>query len=116
MKDIGIDIAQPKEKCSNKNCPFHGDLKVRGQIIEGRVVSDKMRRTVVVERDYLHYLRKFERYEKRRSKISAHNPECIAARIGDSVKIMECRPISKTKSFVVIEKFSALRNAFAPKE
>lgn len=109
MKDIGIDVTQPKGECTDKNCPFHGDLKVRGQIIEGRVVSDKMRRTVVVEKDYLHYLRKFERYERRRSKLSAHNPECIAAKVGDNVKIMECRPISKTKSFVIIEKFSAFR-------
>ncbi len=116
MKDIGVDVTQPKGECKDKNCPFHGDLKVRGQIIEGRVVSDKMRRTVVVEKDYLHRLRKFERYERRRSKLSAHNPECIAAKVGDNVKIMECRPISKTKSFVIIEKFSALRNAFAPKE
>ncbi len=106
MRDIGVDVAQPKGECKDKNCPFHGDLKVRGQIIEGRVIRDKMRRTVVVEKEYRHYLRKFERYEKRRSKISAHNPECIAASVGDAVKIMCCRPISKTKSFVVIEKFS----------
>ena len=44
------------------------------------------------------------RYEKRRSKILAHNPPCIDAKKGDKVKIAECRPISKNVSFVVVEK------------
>ena len=38
-----------------------------------------------------------------KTKVVAYNPECIHAREGDIVKIMECRPLSKTKSFVVIE-------------
>jgi small subunit ribosomal protein S17 len=98
--EIGIDVKQPDGTCDDKNCPFHGSLKVRGQIIEGKVVSDKMHKTVVVQRDYYHYLPKFERYEKRRARYLAHNPSCIGAKIGDSVKIMECRPMS----FVIIEK------------
>jgi small subunit ribosomal protein S17 len=59
---------------------------------------------VVVEREYLHYVPKYMRYERRRSRIHAHNPPCINAKVGDRVKIAECRPISKTVSFVVIEK------------
>lgn len=94
----------PEKSCSDKNCPFHGHLKVRGQIIEGIVVSDGMQNSVVVQKDYLRYIKKYERYEKRRSRILAHNPPCISAKRGDRVKIMECRPISKAKSFVVIEK------------
>jgi small subunit ribosomal protein S17 len=62
-----------------------------------------MSRTVVVQREYFKYVPKYERYEKRKSKIHAHNPDCIAAKIGDKVKIAECRPLSKTKSFVVIQ-------------
>jgi small subunit ribosomal protein S17 len=57
-----------------------------------------------VEREYLHYVPKYMRYERRRSRIHAHNPPCINAKVGDRVKIAECRPISKTVSFVVIEK------------
>ncbi|HDY73710.1 MAG TPA: 30S ribosomal protein S17, partial [Euryarchaeota archaeon] len=53
--DIGIDVAQPKEECNDQNCPFHGGLKVRGQVIEGKVVSDKSHQTVVVERKYTRY-------------------------------------------------------------
>ena len=105
-RDIGIDVQPPEGECDDENCPFHGTLPVRGQILEGVVVSDKMPKTVVVERTYLRKIAKYERYEKRKSKIQAHNPPCIAAKVGDFVKIAECRPLSKTKSFVVIEKRS----------
>jgi len=102
--NIGIDVKEPEEKCDDPNCPFHGNLKVRGQTLEGKVVSNKAHQTVTVEREYYRFLKKYERYEKRRSKISAHNPKCMNITIGDTVKIMECKPISKTKSFVLIEK------------
>jgi len=104
MREIGIDVRLPAKECEDENCPFHGKLPVRGQIIEGVVVSDKAPKTVVVLRSYLKKIRKYERYEKRRSKIHAHNPPCIDAKVGDVVRIAECRPLSKTKSFVVVEK------------
>ncbi len=104
MRNIGIDVSKPEKECEDVDCPFHGTLPVRGQILEGEVVSDKAPKTVVVQRNYLKKIPKYERYEKRRSKIHAHNPPCINAKVGDVVKIAECRPLSKTKSFVVIEK------------
>lgn len=104
MRDIGIEVRMPEKECEDVNCPFHGRLSARGQIIEGVVVSDKAPKTVVVLRSYLKKIRKYERYEKRKSKIHAHNPPCIDAKVGDVVKIAECRPLSKTKSFVVVEK------------
>lgn len=101
-RNIGIDVPLPEKSCEDRNCPFHGNLPVRGQIIEGVVVSDKMQSTVIVEREYLWYLKKFERYEKRTSRYPAHSPPCLGVKTGDRVKIMECRPLSKTVSFVVI--------------
>lgn len=95
----------PQQKCDDKKCPFHGKLNVRGRQLTGTVVSTKMRKTSVIEFQRLHYIPKYERYEKRRAKLKAHNPECINVKEGDIVKIMECRPLSKTKSFVVIQKF-----------
>jgi small subunit ribosomal protein S17 len=97
-------IKAKEVSCSDANCPIHGSLKTRGQVIKGNVVSDKMRKTVVVQRDYLRFLSKYERHEKRKSRILAHNPSCIGASAGDEVSIMECRPLSKSKTFVVIEK------------
>jgi len=103
VKDIGIDVAPPAAECSDENCPFHGSLPVRGQMIEGTVVSIKMDKTAVVERKYLKYQKKYERYEKRTSRYSAHAPECLGLKTGDRVTMMECRPLSKTVSFVIVE-------------
>ena len=101
---VGLGIEPPKERCSDKNCPFHGSLSVRGRMLEGIVTSDKMSRTVTVKLEYVRKVPKYERYERRTSKLHAHNPPCINARVGDRVKIMECRRLSKTKSFVVVQK------------
>jgi small subunit ribosomal protein S17 len=103
FRDIGIDILPPANQCDDVLCPFHGTLSVRGQIIEGVVVSDKMQKTVVVKKEYRRFIPKYERYEWRTGRYLAHNPPCIDAKVGSKVKIMECRPLSKTKNFVVIE-------------
>lgn len=91
-------------KCGDKNCPKHGSLAVRGKTLEGRVVSDKPAKTVIVERTYLNFVPKYERYERRTSRIPAHNPPCVNAKQNDFVRIGECRRLSRTKAFVVIEK------------
>lgn len=104
IKNIGISVNPPKAECKDPNCPFHGSLSVRGQIIDGVVKTVRMDRTVVVERNYLKYQEKYERYEKRSNRYTVHAPECFELKVGDEVKIMECRPLSKTVSFVVVEK------------
>jgi small subunit ribosomal protein S17 len=104
---MSLVFKKPKKSCDDRNCPFHGELPVRGRVLEGVVASAKMDKTVVVKRDYLYYIPKFMRYERRHSRISSHNPPCIAAKEGDKVKIAECRPLSKTVSFVVVEKLEA---------
>jgi ribosomal protein uS17 len=71
VKDIGIDVKAPETVCNDQHCPFHGKLPVRGQVIDGVVVSDKMQNTAVVERNYLNYDHKFERYVKKSSRYSA---------------------------------------------
>lgn len=94
----------PKKSCDDKSCPFHGELSVRGRVLEGSIVSAKMDKTVVVRRDYLQYVSKYRRYERRHGHVSAHSPPCLEVKEGDRVKIAECRPLSKTVSFVVVEK------------
>jgi small subunit ribosomal protein S17 len=101
---MSLTFKKPKKTCDDRNCPFHGDLSVRGRVLEGSVVSAKMDKSVIVKRDYLHYVPKFIRYERRHSRIASHNPPCIDAKEGDRVIIAECRPVSKTVSFVVVEK------------
>ncbi|MBI5389425.1 30S ribosomal protein S17 [Candidatus Woesearchaeota archaeon] len=102
-KNIGMNVTRPKEgDAKDVKCPFFGSLKVRGRTFTGRVTSAKMHKTVVVEWSRRHYLPKYERYEKRKTKIKAHNPTSINAKENDIVQIAECRPLSKTKHFVVV--------------
>lgn len=90
--------------CKDENCPKHGSISVRGRNFTGVVTSTKMAKTVTVEWGRMKYLPKYERYEKRRSKVKAHHPECMTIVPGDKVLIGECKPLSKTKKFVVLEK------------
>ncbi len=103
VKDIGLDLAAPRTSCDDEHCPFHGRLSVRGQMLDGIVVSTKMRRTAVVKREYMRLIKKYERFQRRTRRIAAHNPPCLDLKVGDKVTIMECRPLSKTVSFVVVE-------------
>jgi len=101
-KSIGIDIETPKEKCDDGNCPFHGSLKCRGTVLQATTISTKMNKTITVELTKKQLVKKYERYISKRIRIKAHNPPCINAKKGDVVKISQCRPISKTKHFVVV--------------
>lgn len=113
-RDIGIGVPLPARECADAWCPFHGTLPVRGVVLEGTVASDNMARTVVIQREYLRFVRKFERYERRRTRMAAHNPPCIGARAGDRVVVAECRPLSKTKKFVVVRKLGEPAAPAAP--
>lgn len=106
MRDIGVDVKTPEgEWDGDANCPFNGSLRVRGQIIEGTVYSNNMSGSIIVEREMTRYMKKYERYEKRTRRYPAHLPSCIGeVNPGDFVRIMECRPLSKTVKFCVIEK------------
>lgn len=104
-KNIGIPgVVPPQKECTDAYCPFHGNLKVRGRVLEGIVVSTKMHGTLVIKRDYNFYVQKYQRYERRNSKIAAHISPCLEIQVGDVVRIAECRQISKTVAFVVIDK------------
>jgi len=99
-----LSLKKPKKSCDDGDCPFHGTLSIRGRVLDGTVISAKMDKAVVVRRDYQLYVSKFRRYERRHSHINAHNPPCLNVKEGEHVKIAECRPLSKTVSFVVVEK------------
>ncbi len=100
---LGLNVPEPEGTCTHEDCPFHGTLSVRGQVIEGEVASTDMNKTVVVEREYDVAVPKYDRQMKRRSRVPAHAPECMSLEVGDTVRIAETRPLSKTKSHVVVE-------------
>ncbi|MBI4177413.1 MAG: 30S ribosomal protein S17 [Candidatus Aenigmarchaeota archaeon] len=103
-QNIGIVAKPPAGACNDAKCCWHGSLPVRGRVFEGKVISNRASRTVVVKWGYSKFIPKYQRYERRNTTVRAHSPECMQARMGDTVKIAECRPLSKTKSFVVVEK------------
>lgn len=102
-KNIGIEINPPSKECNDKKCPFHGRLRLHGRIFVGRISKVDLNRSATVEFIHFYYLPKYERYEKRMSRIKVHNPSCINAKISDNVRIAETRKISKTKNFVIVE-------------
>ena len=103
MSSAGLDMAPPKRGCDDARCPFHGHLKVRGKTLVGTIVSVSNKQTVVIQRELLQRVSKYNRYERRRSKVHAHLPPCVEAKEGDVATIAECRPLAKTVSFVVVQ-------------
>src|SRR2546426_11981743 len=92
-RDLGIDVPVPEKPCTDAKCPFHGRLPVRGQTLEGVVVSTRMQNTVVIEREHLRFIRKYQRYEKRTRRVNVHAPPCLGLQVGNRVLAMECRPL-----------------------
>jgi small subunit ribosomal protein S11e len=106
VKNIGLGYKTPFEAKSknytDKKCPFVGNVSIRGRIIRGQVVSTKMNRTIIIRRDYLHWISKYKRFEKRHRNIPAHCSPCFRVKEGDFVTIGQCRPLSKTIRFNVL--------------
>ena len=90
--------------CNDRLCPKHGDrkLKMRGRTFGGVVVM-KLHGRVTIQFERMLKLAKYERYEKRRTKIHARLPDCMKddVAVGDLIQIAETRPISKMIHFVV---------------
>lgn len=83
----------------DKKCPFTGTVSIRGRILTGTVVSTKMHRTVIIRREYLHFIPKYSRYEKRHKNLAAHVSPAFRVEEGDQVTVGQCRPLSKTVRF-----------------
>lgn len=94
-----------KEQCNDLACPKHGHISLRGRSFKGKVIS-KFPKRISIEFERTIYIKKYERYSKRKTKLHARLPECMAkdVEIGDYVEIRECRPISKIIHFVVVKK------------
>ena len=96
-----------EQKCTDFACPKHGQISLRGRIFKGKVIK-KFPKRIVIEFERTIYIKKYERYSKRKTKLHARLSECMAKdiEIGDYVEIRECRPISKIVHFVTLGKVS----------
>jgi len=115
----GLGFKIPNEAKSgnyvDKKCPFTGKVSIRGRILTGVITKMKMNRTVVIRRDYLHYIKKYNRFEKRHKNMSVHLSPCFRdVMIGDVVTVGECRPLSKTVKFntLKVTKGAASKKSF----
>jgi small subunit ribosomal protein S11e len=106
-KNVGLGFKTPREAIEgtyiDKKCPFTSNVSIRGRILTGTVNCTKMTRTITVRRDYLHFVPKYQRYEKRHSNLSAHVSPAFRVKEGDKVVIGQCRPLSKTVRFNVLK-------------
>merc|ERR1711934_1204512 len=108
VKNAGLGYKIPTKaregRYIDKKCPFTGQVSIRGKILRGVVHRTFIKNTITVRRDYLHYITKYRRYEKRHKTVSAHcSPAFDGVKPGDEVMIGECRPLSKTVRFNVLE-------------
>ena len=103
-RSIGLNVKAPNKQCEDPNCPFHGSLRIRGKLLTGRVVSVSAKNMAVVQRESTKYNKKYMRYLKKRHKLHTHLSPCFDLAPGDTATVAECRPISKTVSFVVVDK------------
>lgn len=77
-KNVGLGFKTPREAIEgayvDKKCPFTANVSIRGRILTGVVRSTRMKRTLTLRREYLHFVRKYGRYEKRHKKYRCSNP------------------------------------------
>jgi len=107
FRNVGLGFKTPREAIEgtyiDKKCPFTGNVSIRGRILRGVIISTKMNRTIVIRRDYLHWIKKYNRYEKRHNNLAALLSPAFRVNEGDAVTVGECRPLSKTVRFNVIK-------------
>lgn len=170
-KEVGLGFKTPKEAkvgtYVDKKCPFTGNVAIRGRILKGIVVSTKMTRTLIIRRDYLHWISKYKRcvpracmaavclwvssgrvilpacaannnwrvyaradlmtllhptqrtysFEKRHKNLAAHcSPAFPQIKEGDIVTVGQCRPLSKTVRFNVLQHEPAVNAALNVKK
>jgi small subunit ribosomal protein S17 len=95
---------EKKENKASANT-IKSTVKLRGKTFEGTVIN-KLHGRVTIEFERLIYLSKYERYEKRKTKVHARLPKELESQInvGDWIEVAECRPLSKIIKAVVTKK------------
>ena len=104
-RNIGLPVKELKKKPvkNENNNPFNGSLSIRGKLFEGIVINAKAKQTAVIQKESPIYFTKFKRFGRSKNKIHAHIPSNLNIQVGDYVVAAECRPISKSVSFVIVE-------------
>uniref|UniRef100_A0A7S3K1D5 Small ribosomal subunit protein uS17 N-terminal domain-containing protein n=1 Tax=Aureoumbra lagunensis TaxID=44058 RepID=A0A7S3K1D5_9STRA len=107
VRNVGLGFKIPKNATEgnyvDKKCPYTGNVSIRGRILKGMVISTKMKRTLIIRRDYLNWCGKYRRFEKRHKNMAVHCSPCFDnVKEGDIVTVGQCRPLTKTVRFNVL--------------
>ncbi|KAG6857543.1 hypothetical protein H0H87_000142 [Tephrocybe sp. NHM501043] len=118
-KDVGLGFKTPSEAINgtyiDKKCPFTGEISIRGRILTGKVISTKMNRTIIIRRDYLHYIPKYktdmgaDRYEKRHKNLAAHLSPAFRVEVGDTVTVGAWDRMGGVERLLTTVRFNVLR-------
>merc|ERR1719207_20389 len=106
-RNPGLSFNCPKEakegRYVDKKCPFTGNVSIRGRILKGMCISHKMKNTIVIRKCYLHYIKKYNRFEKRHKNVAVHCSPAFDVKDGDIVTAGQCRSLAKTVRFNVVK-------------
>ena len=103
MENTNQKTPEKKEKKASSSIVRTSKKKVptRGRIFEG-IVTKKFPHRVVVELERTVFVRKYERFSKKRIRIHARIQEDQNINLGDLIKVQQCRPLSKIIHFIVM--------------
>lgn len=103
MKPEIFGVKAPKKQCTDKKCPFHGELNIKRELFRGVLIKKDSHHSATIEWNRPFYIPKYERFETRRSRLRVHNPPCLEAQVGQEVLAAKTRPLSKSKNHVIIQ-------------
>merc|ERR1712032_315837 len=106
-KSVGLGIKTPRTAIEgtyvDKKCPWTGSVNIRGKLITGVIKTTKMKNTIIIRKDYLHYIKKYNRFEKRHKDTPVHVSPAFRVKQGDEILGGQCRPLSKTVRFNMLK-------------
>ena len=106
-RNIGLGFKTPQEAIDgtyvDKKCPWTGSVNIRGKFLTGVIKTAKMKNTVIIRKDYLHYIKKYNRFEKRHKNTPIHVSPAFRVKVGDEILAGQCRPLSKTVRFNMLK-------------
>eukprot|EP00310_Coccolithus_braarudii_P024313 CAMPEP_0183336968 /NCGR_PEP_ID=MMETSP0164_2-20130417/4790_1 /TAXON_ID=221442 /ORGANISM="Coccolithus pelagicus ssp braarudi, Strain PLY182g" /LENGTH=165 /DNA_ID=CAMNT_0025506601 /DNA_START=36 /DNA_END=533 /DNA_ORIENTATION=- len=107
FKQVGLGIKTPRTAIEgtyvDKKCPWTGNVHIRGKLITGVIKTTKMKNTLIIRKDYLHYIKKYNRFEKRHKNTPVHVSPAFRVKPGDEILAGQCRPLSKTVRFNMLK-------------
>jgi len=110
-KQVGLGIKTPRTAIEgtyvDKKCPWTGSVNIRGKLLTGVIKTTKMKNTVIIRKDYLHFIKKYNRFEKRHKNTPIHVSPAFRVKVGDEILAGQCRPLSKTVRFNMLKMIRA---------